>query len=52
MEHDMNCTYLDTELGLVKITGNQEAITHIDFVSAKNQDENPTPVLTLSLIHI
>lgn len=41
----MNCTYLNTEMGLVKITGNSDAVTHIDFVSAQEQPENSTSVL-------
>lgn len=41
----MNCTYLNTEIGLVKITGNSDAVTHIDFVSAQEQPENSTSVL-------
>lgn len=41
----MNCTYLNTEMGLVKITGNSDAVTHIDFVSAQKQPENSTSVL-------
>ncbi|WP_232359898.1 methylated-DNA--[protein]-cysteine S-methyltransferase [Paraneptunicella aestuarii] len=41
----MNHTYLSTELGLVKITGNEAAITHIDFVANKDFPETETVVL-------
>ena len=41
----MNYTYLTTEMGLVKITGNESAVTHVDFVAERDQPENETPVL-------
>lgn len=49
MNCTLSCTYLNTQLGWVKITGNakpnNEAITHIDFVATQDQPSNETPVL-------